>query len=431
MSELVKKVGIIGFGTVGSGVYETLLNKRAKIEELIDGSFEIPVVLVKDLNKAREMNSNTTLTATFEDLAKFNLDAVIEASPDAVTGYPYVRQLLQEGITVVTANKELMSKHGEELLELADRFQCRLFFEAAVAGGIPLLTSVRHTLKTNDVEQVEGIVNGTSNFILTKMREDGESFHDALAQAQQHGYAEEVPDKDIDGWDAYYKTTILSQWIYQTAPSWVTQNPVGIRGIDSRDLKLAEKFNGRIKHIASLKKNSRGITASVRPQLVLATNPLYGVEGVNNGVHIKGDIVGSLLFQGAGAGKYPTSSAMIEDLVNDWTGTSEKIPFDVYKFAAEPSSDQLNKLIKSVSQEVTFWFVSGEQLTLPLDNNNLIEKLTHIKNFDGREAMIVKGEETKVIELIGSQNQNVVIYPISGDKEEIFQLDGAKEPTFL
>lgn len=417
MSKKERNVGIIGFGTVGSGVYETLQIKREKIEKLISGSFNIPIVLVDNANKTRNVSSGTEITNLFERFIDVDLDAVVEASPDAVTAYPFVKRLLVKGITVVTANKELIAKHGEELLKLAELNHCRLYFEAAVAGGIPLLTSIRHTMKTNDVEEVEGIVNGTSNFILSKMRQEGTPFQRALEEAQEKGYAEAVPDKDVDGWDAYYKTIILSNWIYGESPSWLSSKPQGVRGIDTRDLLIADEFNGRIKHIASLQKFPNKVVASVRPRFVLNTHPLYGVEGVNNGVHVKGSIVGSLLFQGAGAGKFPTSSAVVEDLINDWTGTSESSPFRSQVLNTNQPIE--NESVNLGDYAASVWLVTGTQLALQFQNSHNIEIMTNIKKLQGREAVIVKATESDLIEVTTTKNNDNSIYPISGDQEEI------------
>ncbi|MCE7793085.1 homoserine dehydrogenase [Salipaludibacillus sp. CUR1] len=426
----VKKVGIIGFGTVGSGVYETLLTKKEKVEKIIGSQFSIPVILVKDKQKQRDISGETAVTDSFEEFESLaDLDAVVEASPDATTAYPFVRRLLQKGITVITANKELVAKHGEELLNLAAIYNCRLFFEAAVAGGIPVLTSVRHTLKTNDLERIEGVVNGTSNFILTKMREEGTAFQTALEEAQEHGYAEAVPDKDVDGWDAYYKTTILSHWIYGKAPVWLTEKPAGIRGTDVRDLLLADHLGGRIKHLASLEKNGNTITASVGPQFVLNDHPLYGVEGVNNGIHVKGSIVGSLLFQGAGAGKFPTASAVIEDLINFWSYTSEKAPlFEDHHEAPQLSGvNQEDEETKIKPEYSGVWLVTGKQLALQLEGQRAVEKLSAIKRLEGREAVLVKGKKHDVTAAMSTLNDTVRFYPVCGELQSILQLNAVTE----
>lgn len=423
MSEKTKKVGIIGFGTVGSGVYETLVQKREKLEALIGGPFEVPIIVVKNARKQRPVSEDTIITDNFQKVvARKDLDVVVEAAPDAETAYPYVKVLLEKGISVISANKELVAKHGEELLQLAKSNHCRLFFEAAVAGGIPILTSIRHTLKSNVLEKVEGILNGTSNFILTKMRKEGAAFETALEEAQANGYAEAVPDKDVDGWDAYFKTTILSHWIYGIASTWKTEQPKGIRGIDVRDLFIAEEFGGRVKHVASLEKKRDQVIAAVQPRFVLADHALYGVEGVNNGIHIQGSIVGSLLFQGPGAGKFPTASAVVEELINYWTHTSEAQPSSGIEFKSDDVSFSGSEGKRAGGQQVEAWFVTGKQLSLQLENQNTVKSISKISKVDGREGIIVIGYEQDVAEVMTAFNDTVVIYPVSGNHTEAFPL---------
>ncbi|WP_147804321.1 homoserine dehydrogenase [Alkalicoccus halolimnae] len=391
-----KRLAIVGYGTVGSGVYEALEENREKVEKLV-GGFTIPLIVVKDGKKSRTTESGTKISEDIETLYKEEIDTAVEAVPDALTAYPIVKKLLEKGITVVTANKELIAKYGEELLHLAAENDCRLYFEAAVAGGIPVLSSIRHTLKVNNVEKIEGIVNGTSNFILTKMREEGTSFEDALEEAQRLGYAEALPDKDVDGWDAWYKTVILSHWLHGQPPVWPEEKPRGIRGIDVRDLHLAAAFYGRIKHTAVLE----GTSARVEPRFVDADHPLYGVEGVNNGIHVKGSIVGSLLFQGAGAGKFPTASAVIEDIVNHWTNTAEAEP---------PYTEQRKEQETKEQDNFPYWFITGEHL------QDLPDLVSEVRFLEGKEAAVLKCAREDLPDVSGT------VYPVSGTLKEGKQL---------
>ncbi|MBU9722192.1 MULTISPECIES: homoserine dehydrogenase [Bacillaceae] len=318
------RIAIIGFGTVGEGVYRTISDQGDKIKGLLGRPIAVTMIVVNQ-EKNREIGPDVKVTTDFNDLIEEkHLDVVIEATPDAQTAYDYVKRLLEKGTSIVTANKELIAKHGPELHQVAERNHCHLLFEAAVAGGIPLLNTIRHTLKTNNIERIEGILNGTSNFILTKMREGGTSFTEALYEAQEKGYAEVVPDKDINGWDALYKTEILSQWVYGKSPIWTTSKPIGIGSITRETIKLASALKGRMRHIASLSDTGKGIEASVQPYLVCEDHLLYGVDGVNNGIQIQGSIVGSIMLQGPGAGKFPTASAVIEDVINLLTNCHEQ-----------------------------------------------------------------------------------------------------------
>ncbi|CAM3939236.1 homoserine dehydrogenase [Alkalicoccus chagannorensis] len=340
-----KRLGIFGFGTVGTGVYEAAESHRTRIEQLA-GSYTIPVVVVQDETRQRDVSSSTFVTSSVEALFASDLDTVVEAVPDAETAYPVVKRLLEAGISVVTANKELIASHGEELHYLSAVHRAPLLYEAAVGGGIPVLSSIRHALKTNELTRVEGILNGTSNYILTRMKEDDLAFNAALQEAQDLGYAEASPEKDIDGWDVYYKVTILSWWIHGRNPVW-QEPPTGIRGVTAEDLALAAGLGGTIKHVGRLE----GTAASAAPVLVLPDHPLSGVSGVNNGVAVHGSISGPLLFQGAGAGKFPTAGAVLEDVINLWTHTAEQEP----PFLEERQEEDDDS-------SFPYWFITGSGL---------------------------------------------------------------------
>ncbi|WP_096436316.1 homoserine dehydrogenase [Alteribacter populi] len=417
MSGKAVKLAIIGFGTVGEGVYQTIVTKQEKLVHLLGRQLEVPVVLVKDGTKKREVAGNTKVTMQSEEVFRQRFDLVVEATPDANTGYPYVTAFLKRGTSVVTANKELVAKHGEELYKLADENNCQLLFEAAVAGGIPLLNTLRHTLKTNSIQKVNGILNGTSNYVLTKMKGEGASFNEALKEAQEKGYAEAVPDKDVDGWDAYYKTTILSHWIYGKAPIWNKTKPVGVRNIRIDDLNLAEKVGGKIKHVASLEKVGEHIRAAVRPCFVFEKHPLYSVDGVNNGVHIEGSIVGDILLQGPGAGKYPTSSAVIEDVVNFLQNKNEKKAQDV----ANTSSEKIDEgsIVKNNAQ---YWFLSGSDgLTRHLSVCGIRIVVSVQETGLQSKGCIVSADDGQLDEFMRSYSANVQTYPILANEEEILQ----------
>ncbi|MDQ0254639.1 homoserine dehydrogenase [Evansella vedderi] len=424
MNQPTFQVAIIGFGTVGEGVYRTLERKAKKIEALLGRSLHIPFVLVKSVEKDRDVLPVTKVTNRLEDLLEYDrLDVVVEASPDAETAYPFVTELLRRGVSVISANKELMAKYGEELHQLATDHRCHLLYEAAVAGGIPLLNTIRHTLKTNTVDRLEGILNGTSNFMLTKMREEGASFPQALREAQEKGYAEAVPDKDVDGWDAYFKTTILSHWIYGKAPVWKGE-PKGIRHVTVEDISLANQLNGRIKHVASLVKVGDNVEASVEPCLVLNDHLLYGVEGVNNGIHIEGSIVGSVMLQGPGAGKYPTASAIVEDLVNLLLRKDEKVEEQGIEFVEHGFSEK----VLDDSSYTGLWFVTGNEALLSQWLTSVgAQKLTVSSlrpeqktgaivylNFDQQQALEAFGEDIQLYPVL----TNIGAGDIVGEKKE-------------
>ena len=408
------KLAIIGFGTVGEGVYETLNKKADKLKALLERPLDIPIILVKDKDKKRNVKRETKVTTSFSEVLNFDsLDVVVEATPDAEIGYPYVTELLRRGISVITANKELIAKHGLELNKLAEAHGAHLLFEAAVAGGIPLLNTLSHCLKTNTISKIEAILNGTSNYMLTKMRTEEASFEKALKEAQEKGYAEATPDKDVDGWDAYFKTTILSHWIYGKTPIWTEQHPRGIREVHLTDIKLAEEMSGRIKHVASLEKIGSYIHASAEPCLVLQDNPLYSVEGVNNGIYIEGSILGSLLLQGAGAGKYPTSSAIAEDLVNLLKNkhnkpTEKEIEFTNHGFEQTPEERDA---------DFRLYFLTGDKDLPEKLRESGIDLLQERKGAMSGSIIFTSLKQLDINEL---KRFNVNVYPVLTNKKETF-----------
>ncbi|ADU31698.1 homoserine dehydrogenase [Evansella cellulosilytica] len=414
------KLAIIGFGTVGEGVYRTIEKKAKKLEALLGARIEIPFVVVKNVDN-RQVNGETTVTNNLDDVLNAQIHAVVEATPDSETGYPYVTALLRQGISVVSANKELLAKHGDELHTLAEQNSCQLLFEAAVAGGIPLLNTLRHTLKTNTINRLEGIVNGTSNFILTKMREESSSFASSLKEAQEKGFAEAIPDKDIDGWDPYFKTNILSRWIYGVAPEWESNSPLGIRSVNIEDIKLVEKITGRIKLVASLIKGNNKVSASVQPSIVLREHPLFNVEGVNNGIHIEGSIVGSVLLQGPGAGRYPTSSAVIEDVVNLLMNENELNKLSAYEFTEhlfdsdeELNHDEANKL----------WFLTGDDRLPFYISKSRLDVLLSINPINHRHGFAIKASREEIDALIAIDRlTGINVYPLLTDEKELLLND--------
>lgn len=315
MMETVKVV-LLGFGTVGSGVYDSILHThQEKLEHVIGKKVEIVGILVKS-EKERQLPQNIIVTTKIDEiLALPKIDYVFEAIVGIEPAYSYTKLFLDRGCHVISANKELLANRGEELTEYALNKGKFLTFEAAVAGGIPLLRTIIQLLQVNGILVLEGILNGTSNYILSKMRNEKLSFGECLQEAQQLGYAEANPESDISGRDAFYKQMILSSLIYHEQPDWEKVERIGIEEVTLEDLALGEGYGLRLKLLATLKKEDKGIKATVKPTFVSTEHPLYNVEGVDNGIVIKTDLVGTLMLQGPGAGSKATASAMIEDLV--------------------------------------------------------------------------------------------------------------------
>lgn len=312
----VIKVAILGFGTVGEGVYKTIQSHAEELEEVLGRKVEVAAILIRNKQKKRNIDKDVLITSDFDEIVNLpQLDVIVEAIVDKEPPFTFLKQAIQKGCHIITANKEMFAHHGHELLRLAERHNVSVGYEATVAGGIPVIQTLRQLLNVNRIRHIQGILNGTSNFILTEMREKKQSFTAALSLAQAKGFAEADPTNDVEGYDAFYKTMILSRIAFGEEPNWEDVGREGITSITSELIESAEKHGLRFKHIASICKEGGQINAAVRPALVGKSHPFYSIEGVENAVNVNSDIVGSITLQGPGAGMFPTASAVIEDLV--------------------------------------------------------------------------------------------------------------------
>ena len=315
------RIGMLGFGVVGQGVYRMLEANREAIERKTGALIEITKIGVRDPHKHRSVSSELLTTDLSSLVADPRIDVVLELMGGVEPAESLIRESLAQRKHVVTANKELMAKAGPELLESASEQGLDLHFEAAVGGGIPLIQPLKHQLSGNDVLKIMGIVNGTTNFILTKMAEDGEDFDAALVLAQAAGFAEAEPSADIDGLDARYKIAILSSIAFGGAVHPDDVFCEGIRGVTKRDMDVAALLGYRIKllAIAELVADSEGnerVRCRVHPTLIPKEHPLASVSGVYNAVWLKGDFVGDIMLSGKGAGGDPTASAVVGDIID-------------------------------------------------------------------------------------------------------------------
>jgi homoserine dehydrogenase len=309
------KVALMGLGTVGKGVLEAVCDRSNLLEERFGEKVEIVAVLVKNGLKPRVLPESVKVTSDFNEVLSIpDLAVAIEAIVGCEPARNYNLELLKRGVHVISANKECIAYHGKELNNAARRNGVTFSFEASVAGGIPVIRTIREQLRVNRIEKIEGIFNGTCNYVLSMMRSEGVSFAAALASAQELGYAEADPSNDIEGWDAFYKLMILSETVYGEQPDWNVAERIGIEKLTDADAAAAVKSGRRIKQVAVIEQTRSGLRAFVRPISVGAGHPLYGVEGVDNAVHIRTDLLGSLILQGPGAGAKPTASAILEDL---------------------------------------------------------------------------------------------------------------------
>ncbi|MFC0522846.1 homoserine dehydrogenase [Pontibacillus salicampi] len=309
------KVAILGFGTVGEGVWETLHTHHEYIQKKLSTPIEITSILVKDSNKKRNLPDSVQVTTDIEEVFQQPVDVVLEAIVGKQPAYQYVTRAIEHGAHVITANKEMFAHYGPHLLELAKEHNVWIGYEATTAGGTPVIRTIDQMLQVNQIKSIQGIVNGTSNYILTQMTKHQNSFEDALLAAQQKGYAEADPSNDVDGYDAFYKAMILSQLAYQDQPNWDEVYLEGIRTISSQDIDKATIQGQKWKHVATIELRHGAPRASIQPMQLNEDHPLYNIDGVENALSIQTDLLGSITLSGPGAGKLPTASAMIEDLL--------------------------------------------------------------------------------------------------------------------
>jgi homoserine dehydrogenase len=313
-------LGIIGGGTVGSGVYEALQRNGALMAARLGVNLKIIRIAVRDVkkNRAAKIPRNLLTTDWREVVCDPQVNLVAELIGGTTTAREVVLTALKLGKPVVTANKALLSAHGEELFAAAEKYGANLYYEASVAGGIPIIKSLREGFVGNRINALYGIVNGTCNYILTRMKLEGADFSEVLADAQKLGYAETPPDLDIDGHDAAHKIGILASLAHGF---WVNPKKIhveGIRYISALDIKFAGELGYTIKLLGMVKKLETGchVQVSVYPTLVPNAHVLASVNGVFNACFVRGDIVGDALFYGRGAGKDATASAVLSDLAD-------------------------------------------------------------------------------------------------------------------
>ncbi|OLO26195.1 hypothetical protein BTR23_23890 [Alkalihalophilus pseudofirmus] len=309
-------IGIIGYGTVGSGVYERLTSSKEELQSALKKEIQVKKVLVRDCKKERNnQGAKQCMTSDPVNFFQNQYDVVFEAIGGVEPARDYIIKLIQAGTSIITANKELIAKHGAELEKLAKEYQVYLGFEAAVGGGIPIVNSFKTLFTTTPIRSVSGILNGTTNYILTEMKEKNRQFDDVLAEAKELGYAEADPTDDIEGYDALYKIRILSRLAFNEWPREENFSCKGISGMEVEAIEFAERQGLTIKLIAKTANEDGVISGFVSPSFVTQTDPLYNINGVTNGVCIDGETIDCITMSGPGAGKEATANSMVEDFV--------------------------------------------------------------------------------------------------------------------
>ena len=317
MEQAVRKIALLGMGTVGDGVYEIIERQKEEMPFKIGAALEVVKVLVRNKAKYADRIPAEKLTDVWEDvIGDDSIDIVVEVMGGIEPARTYIKAALEKGKHVVTANKDLMAMHGHELLELAGEHHCDLLFEAAVAGGIPIIRPLKQCLAGNNITEIMGIINGTTNFILTKMKEDGMDFGEALQLATDLGYAEADPTADIEGYDAGRKLAIMASIAFHTSVTFDDVFTEGITKITAKDMRYAKEMGCSIKLLGIAKNTETGIEVKVHPTMIPENHPLAAVNDSFNAVFVHGDAVDDAMFYGRGAGALPTGSAVVGDIMD-------------------------------------------------------------------------------------------------------------------
>lgn len=327
------RVGLLGFGTVGTGAYRMLEDNEAGVARKAGLPIEVTRIGVRDAGKERMLPGDRFTTDLESIVDDPEVDVIVEVIGGVDPAAGLVERALRNGKSVVTANKELMAKHGSRLVKLAKERGLDLHYEAAVGGGIPIVQPLKHQLAGNDIVRMMGILNGTTNYILTRMEEDGQEYGEALAAAQALGYAEADPTADVEGFDTMYKISILASIAFGRQVDIAGVSREGIGSVSRTDMAYAETLGYRVRLLGIADAVGDAVRVRVHPTLVPRSHPLASVSDVYNALWLRGDFVGDLMFSGRGAGSDPTASAVVGDLVDvgrnlAMGGSGSAIPYE-------------------------------------------------------------------------------------------------------
>ncbi len=330
---MIKKVGvaILGLGVVGGGTYKTLVEHHDFYLKTQQADITVEMVLDRDVEKLKGMGISEEIIAKNieEVLANPAVDIVIETIGGIGVAKEFVTRALRDGKTVVTSNKELICKYSHELEEIAKNRGCGLYYEASCVGGVPIIRTLLDGVQANCVQEMMGIVNGTTNYILTKMANEGADYETVLKEAQRLGYAEANPSADVDGYDSTYKLSILSSMAFHTKIPYVQIFREGITQIQGRDITFGKEMGYVLKLLAIGKNTDKGVEVRVHPTFLPKEHPLASVNDSFNAVYLKGDAVGDIMLYGRGAGALPTASAVVSDVI--YAATHSEIKYSAFK----------------------------------------------------------------------------------------------------
>ena len=345
-------IAVLGYGTVGSGVVEVIntnheiINKRA--------GEEINIKYVLDLRDFPGDPVQQILTHDFNDILNDDeVKVVVEVMGGINHAYTFVKQCLAAGKSVATSNKELVASHGPELLAIAKENNVNFLFEASVGGGIPIIRPLNTSITADEVTEITGILNGTTNYILTKMDQEGASYDEVLKQAQELGYAERNPEADVEGGDACRKIAILTSIVYGKHLDYTKIHTEGITKISTEDFKYADALGVSIKLVGTTKKEADTLYSFVAPMMLDENHPLSGIHDVFNGIFVHGNVVDDIMFYGRGAGKLPTASAVVSDVVDEVTHMGKNImaSWDAEPLPIGDFRDAVNRFFVRVSAD--------------------------------------------------------------------------------
>lgn len=342
------KVGLLGLGTVGTGVVRIVEGHQEDLKSQVGSSIVIEKILVQNKSKQRALHIDADkLTEDPWDIIRDpEIDVVVEVMGGIADTKQYILEALSRGKHVVTANKDLMALHGPEIIAAARENQCDVLYEASVAGGIPIIRTLIEGFSSDRITKIMGIVNGTTNFILTKMSKEGASYDDVLKEAQQLGYAESDPTSDVEGLDAARKMTILSTLGFRANVALEDVSVKGISSVSQDDIAYAKRLGYELKLLGIAERQDDFISVSVEPTMVKMTHPIASVNGVFNAVYVYGEAVGETMFYGAGAGELPTATSIVADLVavvkNLKLGVNGKQGVMAYKEKKLKTDDQIS-----------------------------------------------------------------------------------------
>jgi len=379
-------VGLLGLGTVGTGIVEIINERRNTITVTSGTDIRIKKILVRNVNKTRNIDTEQLeLTDNFEDILNDQeINVIVEVTGDLESSYRYITAALNSGKHVVTANKAVVSKYFGELSALANEKNLAFLYEASVGGGIPVLKPLKEQLELNEITEVQGILNGTCNYILTRMINEGKDYGEVLKIAQELGYAEADPSADVEGHDTLRKLRILATLALQAD---ITEEDIlldGISSINATDVENIRKMDSTVKLIAEARKTDKGFTAIVQPMIVKNSNYFANVNMAFNSIAFKGNNVGELKFYGAGAGKLPTANAVLSDVLDIALGTyrkgnplgkedlvnlNESISGQYY-LRISVTNDEIRDKVEGITREV---LLDGEELAILTEEIRLAE----------------------------------------------------------